>query len=226
MKNLTFSTQDVLEIAFAAQRTNGSYVKYTQRYSEPCNKTVFANKELVRYKLDNRFAPGDFESFEVTEIDCDNAIFAKEHFKKYTLKLLADDLTGFQKEILDSLSTDIVNSKSIGLLSYVPEMIKRDLEEAKFKKLLRTQYRNSEYVGAVGDKIQGAIKILQAFYSSNWERWAYTADYNGNLVSFMSADMYPVNSNQRIRARVKDQVKNRCFSVDESRLNYVKVYRS
>jgi len=225
MKNQTYSTQDVLATAFAAYRKNSGYIKYTQRFSEPDNNTVFANKELVKHSFNSQWAPKDFVALEVTADDYDDTVFALQHFKKYTIQLLADNLSGFQKDIMTVLSNNVVESNKLGLISYVPEMVKRDLEESKFKKLLRTEYRNSEYVGCVGDKVEGVVKILRAFYSTTWERWGYTADFKGNLISFMSADTYPVNSHLRIRARVKDQVKNRSFSVNESRLNYVKVYK-
>ena len=225
MKNQTYSTQDVLATAFAAYRKNSGYVKYTQRFSEPDNNTVFANKELVKYTFNSQWAPKDFVALEVTADDYDDATFALQHFKKYTLQLLAEELSGFQKDIMMSLSNDTVESNRLGALSYVPEMIKRDLEESKFKKLLRMEYRNSEYVGSVGDKVEGVVKILRAFYSTNWERWGYTADFKGNIVSFMSPATHKLGDHLRIRARVKGQVKNRSFSVNESRLNYVKVYK-
>jgi len=225
MKKQTYSTQDILATAFAAYRKNNGYVKYTQRYSEPENKTLFANKELVKHSFMPQWAPGDFVAPAVTTDDYDDANTALQHFKKYTIKLLGDQLSGFQKDVLMTVSEAEVDSNKIGLLSYVPEMIKRDIEKSRFTKLLRTEYRDSEYVGAVGDKIEGVIKILNAFYSNTWERWAYTADFKGNVISFMSADEHKIDSHLRIRARVKDQVKNYHFSVNESRLNYVKVYK-
>ena len=42
-------TQEALAMAVAAQRINGSYIKNTRRFSEPDNKTQFANKEIVKY---------------------------------------------------------------------------------------------------------------------------------------------------------------------------------
>ena len=45
----TVPTQEALAMAVAAQRINGAYLKDTRRFSEPTNKTQFANKEIVKF---------------------------------------------------------------------------------------------------------------------------------------------------------------------------------
>ena len=73
----TVTLTEALAVAYAAHRINGNtYVKHTQRYSEPENKTLFANKELVRYywekknnTTDAKWLPSDFVMFEPTEDD-------------------------------------------------------------------------------------------------------------------------------------------------------------
>ena len=45
----TVSTQEALAIAVAAQRINGAYIKDTRRFSEPNNKTLFSNKDIVKF---------------------------------------------------------------------------------------------------------------------------------------------------------------------------------
>jgi hypothetical protein len=48
---------------------------------------------------------------------------------------------------------------------------------------------------------------------------------DGNMVSFMNAHRHEVDSQKRIKAKVKAHRTNRLFSVPETRLNYVKLYK-
>jgi len=48
---------------------------------------------------------------------------------------------------------------------------------------------------------------------------------NGNLVSYMNKYDKDVGTMVRIKAKVKNHTKNRLFQANETRLNYVKVYK-
>ena len=48
---------------------------------------------------------------------------------------------------------------------------------------------------------------------------------DGNLVSFMNKFPYDVDSMLRIKGKVKAQSKNKLFGANETRLNYVKLYK-
>jgi hypothetical protein len=87
------------------------------------------------------------------------------------------------------------------------------------------EYRNSNHIGELKQPIQGVIKVLSKFYSDRWESYNYVADLNGDLVSFMNKFEYNVGDRKRIKAKVKDHTKNRSFDVNETRLNYTKLYK-
>jgi hypothetical protein len=222
----TFKTQEVLAVAFAAYRKNGSYLKNTQRFSTPGCETRFANKELVKYHFqDSNFLPPDFKSLTVIDTDYDAVDVALKHFRRYTLGLIGDQLTGFQQDIYKAISADEVDDSRLGILAYVPELVKREVQEAAFKKLLRTEYRDSQYAGNEKDTVEGVVKILSKFYSEQWESYNYVADLTGNLVSFMNKENIEVGERRRVKAKVKAQSKNRSFDVNETRLNYLKLYK-
>jgi len=220
----TVSTKQALATSFAAHRINGGYIKHTRRFSEADNKPVFANKELVKFWFDGSNAPNDFVSFAVTDADVENAEHALDHFKKYTLQMLGDDLSQFQRDIFALVSNEEVEPFKLGLMSYVPEMVMRDVEASKLKKLLRTEYRNSEHLAQIGDKVEGSITVLSAIYSERYERYFYEAGMNKNIIAFSSGHKLRVGDTKRIKARVKDHTRNRKFSVNETRLNYVRLY--
>jgi len=219
-----FSLQEVLAVAFAAYRINGSkYIKETRRFSEENNKTTFSNKDIVKMYFSPAWRPDDYVAPEITDDDYEAVSEAMSHFKSYAFKVLGNQLSGFQEEVYSVVQGPVVSKSKLGLVAYVPELIKKDIEESKFKKLLRTKYHNSEHIGKEKDVLDGVIKILHRTYSSKWESNNYIAEYMGNVVSFMKADVYSVDQCYHVKAKIKGHTRNRFFDVNETRLNYVKV---
>lgn len=216
------STQEALAICFAAHRINNGYRKHTQRYSTEGNPTEHANKEMVKQHFGDYKDP-DFVDFKATEEDFEGVDIAQKHFRRYTLGIIGDTLSDFQKDVLTILNLQEVPFNKLGLLAYVPELVKREVSESKFKKMLRMEYRNSANIGNVKDPVEGVIKILSKFWSEQWESFNYVADYNGSLVSFMNKFDYTVGDLKRLKGKVKAHGKNRNFDVNETRLNYCKL---
>ena len=228
----TVNIADALAVAYAAYRINGdTYTKDTRRFSED-NKTQFDNKSLVRYywekKLDTadaKYLPSDFEMFEPTEADYDNVQEALKWMKRYVMLGLGD-LDGFKADMVKELSQEEVAVKSMGRIAFAPEFIKRDRHESELKKTIRVEYRDSVHIEPVGAKVESVIEILDKRYSSQWETYYYTAvTTDGNLVSFGNKFEHAVGDRKRIKAKVKGHTKNRLFSANETRLNYVKLYK-
>ena len=222
-KEKTFKTQDVLAVAFAAYRANNGYVKDSYRFTE--NDPLFSNKDIVKYQFNPEYRPGDFKPVRTIEEDYEAVDVALKHFRRYSMDILGDNLNEFQRQVFEQVGLDEVEYSKLGLLAYVPELVKREIKENTVKKLLRTEYRDSMYIGALGDSVEGVCVILDSHYSSHYERYAYTADYMGNVISFWNKFEIPVGERRKFKARVKEQSKNRLFAVNETQLNYVKVYK-
>ena len=229
----TVPLTEALAVAYAAYRINGNtYVKQTQRYSEPENKTKFANKELVRYywekknnTSDAKWLPSDFEMFEPTEADHANVQEALKWMKRYVMLGLGE-LDSFKADMVKELSQEQVPFKGMGRIAYAPEFIARDQHESSLKKTIRIEYRDSKHIEPVGEKVETVVEILDRRYSSQWESYNYTCvTTDGNLVSFMNKFEHAVGDRKRLKAKVKAHTKNRLFSADETRLNYVKLYK-
>jgi hypothetical protein len=219
----TVPLQEALAFCFAAQRINNGYLKNTQRYSED-TPTKHSNKDMVKQHFGDYSDP-DFVDFTVTEDDYEGVEIANKHFRRYTMQLLGNSMSDFQKDVFAILNLKDVPFNKLGLLAYVPELVKREVEESKFKKLLRMEYRNSQHIGKVKDPVEGVIKVLNKFWSEQWESFNYVADLNGDLVSFMNKFDYKIGDRKKIKAKVKDHTKNRNFDVNETRLNYSKLYK-
>lgn len=222
---MEYKTQDALAVAFKAYKINEGYIKDTVRFSEPTNSTVFSNKDLVKYQLRPEFRPDDFKPFATDAEDYSAVDDALKHFRRYTFGMVGDTLTDFQKDVIDNVWSETVEFNRLGILAYVPELVKRELKENSLKKLFRTEYRDSKYIGGVGEQVEGVCQILNSHYSSHYERYAYTADYMGNLIGFWNKFEIPVGERRKFRAKVKAHTKNRLFDVSETALNYVKVYK-
>jgi len=229
----TVKLTDALAVAYAAYRINGeTYIKDTRRYSEEENKTQFDNKSLVRYywtkKLnmsDAQYLPSDFGMFEPTEADYASVQEALKWMKRYVMLGLAD-LDDFKRDMVTELSQEEVRVMSMGRVAFAPEFIKRDQHENGLKKEIRVEYRDSQHLGKEKDSVEAVIKILDKRYSSQWESYNFTAvTTDGNLVSYMNKFDQEIGSMKRIKAKVKAQTKNRLFDANETRLNYVKLYK-
>ena len=229
----TVKLADALAVAYAAYRINNeTYIKDTRRFSEDENKTQFDNKSLVRFYWEKKtnssnaqYLPTDFKMFEPTEEDYASVQEAFKWMKRYVMLGLGE-LDSFKADMVKELSQDEVQLKGMGRIAYAPEFIKRDQHESGLKKTIRVEYRDSCHIEPVGEKIDDVIEILDKRYSSQWESYNYTAvTADGNLVSFMNKWSQDVGARLRIKAKVKAHTKNRLFEANETRLNYVKLYK-
>lgn len=222
----TVSTQDALAMACAAQRINGSYVKDTRRFSED-NPTIFSNKEIVKFAFWQGHAdhlPTDYVKPTPTAEDYAQVAEIHKWMKRYVMLGLGE-VDDFKRDMINAVSADVVPVNNLGRIAFIPEFVKRDQHETGLTKEIRIEYRDSQYLGKEKDIVEGVAKILDKRYSQQWESFNYVAVIDGNLVSFMNKFEHNVGDMKRIKAKVKAQTKNKLFSANETRLNYVKLYK-
>ena len=219
----TVPTQEALAFAVAAQRINKGYVKDTRRFSED-NPTIFSNKEIVKFAFNPDYRPNDFVLPKPTADDYAEVAEIHKWMKRYVMLGLAD-LDNFKRDIIKAVAENNVPVTRLGLIAFVPEFVKRDKHETGLTKEIRIEYRDSQYLGKEKDIVDGVAKILDKRYSQQWESYNYTAVIDGNLVSFMNKFPYDVGRMLRVKGKVKAQTKNKLFSANETRLNYVKLYK-
>lgn len=219
------NTQEALAVAHAAYRINEGYVKHTRRYSED-KATTFSNKELVRFFFEQNadYLPHDYMPFKIEAEDFEAVAESQKWLKRYIMLGLGD-LDSFKRDIIDAVSKDDVAVNNLGRIAFIPEFVKRDQHESSLKKEIRVEYRDSQYLGNKKDDVEGVIKILDRRYSPQWESYNYVAVMDGNLLSFMNKYDHAIGDMKRIKGKVKSQTKNRLFGANETRLNYVKLYK-
>tara|TARA_Y100001935_G_C17237672_1_gene473897 strand:+ start:169 stop:846 length:678 start_codon:yes stop_codon:yes gene_type:complete len=222
---IEYKTQDVLAVAFRAFKINNGYIKDTKRFSEPMNKTVFSNKDLVKFQMRPEFRPPDFEEIDTDTDDYNEVDNALKHFRRYTFGMLGESLSDFQKDVISNVWSEKVEFNKLGILAYVPALVQREIKENNLKKVIRIEYRNSAYIGDIGESVEGVCKILHRHYSSHYERYKYTADYMGNIIGFWNKFDIPEGDRRKFKGKVKAHDKNRLFEVNETSINYVKIYK-
>ncbi len=222
---IEYKTQDVLAVAFRAFKINNGYIKDTKRFSEPMNKTVFSNKDLVKFQMRPEFRPPDFEEIDTDTDDYNEVDNALKHFRRYTFGMLGESLSDFQKDVISNVWSEKVEFNKLGILAYVPALVQREIKENNLKKVIRIEYRNSAYIGDIGESVEGVCKILHRHYSSHYERYKYTADYMGNIIGFWNKFDIPEGERRKFKGKVKAHDKNRLFEVNETSINYVKIYK-
>ena len=217
-------TSEVLAVASAAYRINNfEYIKDTRRFSTEENKTQFSNKDIVKMYFGS-YRPEDFVPFTLKEQDYEAAEEIRKWMKRYVLLGLGD-LPSFKRDMVDAASQVATPLHKLGILAFIPEFVKRDKHETGLTKEIRVEYRDSRHLGKEKDNVEGVIKILDGRYSDRWESYNYTAVMDGNLVSFMNKYKHETGTMKRIKAKVKALTENRLFGANETRLNYVKLFK-
>lgn len=224
----TVSTQDALAVSVAAHRIRNGYQKHTQRYSTEGKVTEHSNKEMVKFyfaQKSGHYVDPDFVLFEPTAEDYQTVAEIQKWMKRYVMLGLGD-LDEFKKDMIQSVAEETVAVNNLGRVAFIPEFVKRDQHESGLKKEIRIEYRDSVHLGKDKDNVETVVKILDKRYSAQWESYNYTAvTTDGNLVSFMNKFEHNVGDTKRLKAKVKAQTKNRLFDANETRLNYVKIYK-
>jgi nitrogen fixation protein len=226
----TVPVQVALEYAFAAYRVNNGYLTDSKKDKDD-NVVAYANKDLVgravrRYVNEgSHYAHSVVFDIEVTNNDRENAAQVDEHFKKYMFKSLAGKLRQFENDVYTAVCGETVSFNRAGLIAYVPELIKRDLELWNFEKMLKTEYKNSQV--SVDKTVRGNMIILSVRkLKKDFENFTVViAGMNGNLYQFYKKEMTEdsVGKIYNIGANVKKGDFEYNTRIPLTVLNYVKV---
>ena len=219
----TYNTQHLIELAYAAYRTNKDYIKQTRRYSEG-QPTTFANKELIAYTLENGFKPEDFIPLTITDEDREAKKAGDKHMRRYTMLALGD-LPDFEADLFAAYSSDEMPIGRIGLIAYLPAFIERQVKDKVYKQRIKTEFAESRHL--VGDRIEPTeVEILKVIPLNNdfmEPAFMHFGAIGKDLVCFTLKQMYAVGDTYDIVARIKREDLERDTNTPMTRLNYVKL---
>jgi len=222
-----FPTQQVLELACAAQRTNSAYLKESEAvyssdniylYSKQTNKIlVLCTLEPTIWTADPKEAP---LPLKVTEEDVALAQEIKTYFKRLLFAAIEGE-NEFQTSINSILSGDMVKQNQFGYVACLPSVYVRDKAQNKIKKVARQVEEG--YLAEIGSSLKDLdCEILESVKSKNFEGYNISAIINNRMASWLNKTNLNLGACIIVKAKVKDHTKHWKHQNDVTRLNYVK----
>jgi hypothetical protein len=222
-----FLTQQVLELACAAQRVNGAYIKDPEAvYAEDgvYMYTKQTNKMLMLCTLDHTIWTADPKDAPMPLRVLPEDTARAEEIKTYYKRLLFAAIDGeneFLTKINSLLGGDSVKENEFGWMACLPSVQTRDVAQNKIKKSARSVQEG--YLGKPGDRLADLdCEILEVVKSKNFTGWNICAIINNKMASWMSQVELKQGPCVVVKAKVKDNSKHWKHGNDETRLNFVK----
>lgn len=219
-----YSVKTILELACAAFRVNGSYLKDT----EPVNTTEgkflclkHCNKDLIKHALHlTKFSP-EYRPLDlvVETVDTEKA----DEIRKYFRKLMFAAVVGeneFQTTVNRLLFSEDMAANEIGFIACLPSVYIRDELQTRVKKHLKDT--KPGYLADVSvSLLDKDCQILESTRSKNFDAWNITAIIDSKLVSWFSKTNLILGDCVVVKAKVKDHSMHYFHKMEVTRLNYV-----
>lgn len=222
-----FPTQQVLELACAAQRLHGAYIKDPEAvYAEDgvYMYTKQTNKMLMLCTLDHAIWSADPKDAPMPLKLLPEDVAQAEEIHKYFKRLLFAAIEGendFQTNINSILSGDVVKQNQFGYVACLPSVYARDLAQNKVKKAARQVEEG--YIAEIGTQLRDLdAEIISSVKSKNFEGYNIDAIINNRMVSWMNKTDLRLGPAVVVKAKVKDCNKHWKHQNDVTRLHYVK----
>jgi hypothetical protein len=218
-----FPTQQVLELACAAQRINGSYVKEQMPVFADDGVLMYTkqpNKILMLVTLDDKIIIPDVKALKIEPEDVERANEIRKCYKRLLFAAI-DGENEFLTTINSILASDTVRENQLGYVACLPSVQARDETHLKVKKAARSVEEG--YLGKPGDRLADLdCEILEVIKSKNFTGWNICAIINNKMASWMSQTELKQGPCVIVKAKVKDNSKHWKHGNDETRLNFVK----
>ena len=208
---MKFTADQVWGCAAAAQRINEGYFKEDQwDTAEAGVKIKTANKALVKGWLrDSNFS-------QVTAADQAAGETARDHFKGYTLLMIAGKLNEFQQTAFRIASKDTFTGRDLydfAVVSCLPSVAVRDQQRSELK---REIYASEQLQGAIGDTVVGDITVISSRFNVNYMKYKITARMGEAFVDFWFSK--ELTGELKIKGKIKNIRGDKT-----TQLNYVKI---
>jgi len=227
MSKKEFPTQQVLELACAAQRLYGAYIKDPEAvyaedgvymYTKQTNKMLMlCTLEPAIWTADPKDAPMPLKVFP------EDVAFADE-IKNYYKRLLFAAIEGendFQTTINNILTSDMVKQNQFGYVACLPHVYVKDKIQNKVKKAARQV--DEGYLAEIGSTVKDLdAEIIASIKSKNFEGYNIDAIIDNKMVSWLNKTALVLGPCVVVKAKVKDHNKHWKHQNDVTRLNFVK----
>jgi hypothetical protein len=222
LTDLVWPSREVLAMAVVIDQVHG--FTSTGSYAlDPNGDAKKTNKELLTFNLIPYLAPNDFNSIcKITDADREIADEIIKYYRRLTFGVIADNINDYIKKVFTITQNEHVRVADFGFIASIPSAFYKEIEKKKIEKEIKDTVQ--EYLGEVGKSIELSVRYIDIKYVEKLECYRYLAVSDTNhLVSFLNGKKISiVNSNQIIRAKIKNHSVNFQTKTLETQLNYVK----
>ena len=222
-----YPTQQVLELACAAQRINGAYIKeeapvYSEdgafMYLKHTNKIqMLCTLEPAIWTADPKDAP---MPLKVIPEDVAQAEEIRKYFRKFLFGAIEGE-NDFQTNINSILSSETVKQNQFGYVACLPSVHTRDIAQTNVKRASRAVEEGA--LAEIGSSLKDLdAEIISSIKSKNFEGWNIDAIINNKMVSWMNKTNLNLGACVIVKAKIKDCNKHWKHGNDVTRLHYVK----
>ena len=227
MSRKEFPAQQVLELACAAQRVNGAYLKepvpvlaadFTYMYSKQSNKMLMLCTIVpANWTADPKDAP---MPLRILPEDTTLAEEIKKHFRKFMFSAIEGE-NEFQTNINSFLNAEAIETKNFGYIACLPSVYARDVTQTKVKKA--SQAVEEGYLAEINSWVKDLdTEIISSIKSKNFEGYNIDAIINNRMCSWINKTNLNLGACVIVKAKVKDHSKHWKHGNDVTRLNFVK----
>jgi len=218
-----YPVQQILELACAAQRTNGDYLKTEEPVYASDGILMYikqANKTLMLYTLNDKLVIPDTKVLKVEPEDVARAEVIRKYYKRLLFAAI-DGENEFLIKINSILGSKVVKENEFGWVACLPSVQARDYVQNEVKRAARNVEEG--FLGKPGDRLADLdCEILEVIKSKNFTGWNICAIIKNKMASWMSQTELKQGACVVVKAKVKDNNKHWKHQNDETRLNYVK----
>ena len=227
MSKKTYPLQQVLELACAAQRFNGSYVKEGELlYSSDgqAMANVHPNKTLMKVAIgEQEVHPNDPNKPKLITTNLEDRDLATE-IQKFYRKLAFAAIVGeneFHTKVNMLLNSTEINASDFGFIACLPSVYYRDYANQRVEKYSKSV--DAGYLAPVGTIVLDKdVEILESKRSQNYEAWNICAIIDNKMVSWFSKKDLKLGACVLVKGNVKDHSTHWKYKNAITRLNYVK----
>ena len=224
----SYPLQTLLELACAAQRYNGSYVKQAE-------SVVTSDNKVVGYKLPNRslisFALGEDKAtyndpalqppfLKITLEDQGQAMEIQKFYRRLAFTAI-EGTDEFKTTINSLLNSAEVPMNRLGFIACLPAQYVRDRSQNRMERFSKSV--DNEYLGRIGSELYDLdCEVLACSRSKTYDAYNIDAIINNKMVSWMGKNSFEPGPCVVIKAKIKDHTRHWKYENAVTRLNYVK----
>lgn len=225
-----YPVQQVLELACAAQRINGDYIRSSEAIYTSDGVFVgikVTNRELVDLTLDVKKWQGEQKDHPaLLRVNKDDQELAAE-IQKYFRRLIFAAIEGtsdFLTNINSVLQSDTIKANMFGYVCCLPQVYKKEYAKNQFEK--RIKELQPGYLGTLGQQLFDLdCEIILSNKSKNFDAYNIDAIIDERMVSWLNKTDLKLGACVVIKAKIKEYSNHWKYGVPVTRLNYVKAFQ-